>query len=146
MRVDASATIKDLARVQGDVLAAVRQVLGQLAALAYQQAKATTSFKDRSGKLRGSFQRGQKGPWAQFVAVGGRSAPYALFIEAGSKPHEIRPRKAKFLRFEQGGQVRFAKRVYHPGTKPARFMQAARDNAAGLAGQYFEAGVSAAIR
>ena len=36
----------------------------------------------------------------------------------GSQPHVIRPVRAKALRFEQAGQVRFAKSVNHPGFPP----------------------------
>lgn len=145
MKVDASATVRDLARVQVDILAATRQVLGQLAALAYAHARATDKFNDRTGRLRGSIQRGQRSQWAFFVSAG-QGAKYAQWIEAGSKPHEIKARRARFLRYEQGGEVKFRKRVFHPGTKPARFMQGARDVSAALAGQYIESGVNAAIQ
>lgn len=143
--VNSDAALKDLARVQADMLASVRQVLGQLAALAAAHARATTTFKDKSGALRKSIVRGEKGTWAQFVKAGGKDAPYAQWIEAGSRAHEIKARRARFLRFEQNGQVVFRKRVFHPGTKPVRFMQAARDAAEGVVNQYLEAGLNAAI-
>lgn len=143
--VESEAALKDLARVQADMLASVRQVLGQLAALAVAHAKSTTTFKDRTGSLRNSITRQEKGTWAQFVKAGGKDAPYAQWIEAGSRAHEIKARRAKFLRFEQNGQVVFRKRVFHPGTKPARFMQSARDAAESVATQYLETGINAAI-
>ena len=144
-KAESEATLRDLAQVQADVLATVRQVLGQLAALAAAQARSTTTFKDRTGALRKSIVRGEKSPWAQFVKVGGKDAPYAIFIEAGSRPHPIHARRAKFLRFEQNGQIVFRKRVFHPGTKPARFMQSARDSAEEAAMQYLERGLNTAI-
>lgn len=144
-KVDSDAALKGLAQMQADVLASVRQLLGQLAALAATQARSTTSFKDRTGALRKSIRRGERGPWAQFVKVGGKDAPYAVFIEAGSRPHEIKARRAKFLRFEQNGQIVFRKRVFHPGTRPARFMESARDSAEDVAMQYLEAGLNAVI-
>lgn len=144
-RVQSEAALNDLSRVQADVLASVRQVLGQLAALAVLHAKQTTTFKDRTGRLRNSIQRGQRTTWAHFVKAGGPGARYALFVEAGTKPHEIKARRAKFLRFEQNGQVVFRKRVWHPGTKPARFMQSARDASEERAEQYIESGLNAAI-
>lgn len=146
MNVDVEQTVKDLDRTKTDLVAATRQVLGQLAAFAASQARATTTFKDRTGNLRGSIRRGQKSTWAVFVKAGGRPAPYGKFIEEGSKPHEIRARRARFLRFEQHGQVVFRKRVFHPGTKPARFMQSARDAAEGVAMNYFENGINAVLR
>lgn len=144
-RVESDAALNDLARVQADMLASVRQVLGQLAALAAAHARSTTTFKDRTGNLRNSITRGEKSTWALFVKAGGQGARYAIFIEAGSRPHEIKARRARFLRFEQDGQIVFRKRVFHPGTKPARFMESARNAADELAGQYIEAGLNAAI-
>lgn len=72
------------------------------------------------------------------VTVGGAG----LWLETGTRPHEIRPKHAKALRFASGGvsktlggRVRtpvlrrmgnaaysFAKVVHHPGTKPYPFL------------------------
>jgi HK97 gp10 family phage protein len=46
-----------------------------------------------------------------------RQAPYAGYVEFGTKPHVIKPRKAKALRFTVGGVTVYAKLVHHPGTK-----------------------------
>ncbi|WP_319646507.1 hypothetical protein [Streptomyces stelliscabiei] len=40
----------------------------------------------------------------------------------GTRPHTIRPRRAKALRFEAGGQAMFAAYARHPGTRPNNFM------------------------
>lgn len=53
------------------------------------------------------------------------STRYALFHHEGTRPHVIRPRRAKALRFVSGGQVIFASKVNHPGTKPNRFLTTA---------------------
>lgn len=50
----------------------------------------------------------------------------SLWLEEGTPPHEI-PRPGESLsgqamRFEIGGEVIFAKRVQHPGTKPLGMM------------------------
>ncbi|PWI06533.1 hypothetical protein DIZ27_32860 [Streptomyces sp. NWU339] len=47
------------------------------------------------------------------------------FVLDGTRPHIIRPRRAKALRFETGGRVVFAKRVRHPGTRANPFLQRA---------------------
>lgn len=44
--------------------------------------------------------------------------PQANYMEEGTQPHIIRPRRAKALRFHVGGRVVFAKMVRHPGTRP----------------------------
>ena len=54
------------------------------------------------------------------------TAPYAAFVEDGTKPHVIEARNAKALRFRgKDGQFIFRKRVNHPGTAPRKFMERA---------------------
>ena len=48
---------------------------------------------------------------------------YAVFVEKGVKPHEIKPKKAKVLRFEVGGEEVFARRVSHPGFSGTFFVR-----------------------
>lgn len=46
------------------------------------------------------------------------------FLEEGTKPHIIRAKYARFLRWEdENGNVHFAKQVMHPGTKPQPHVQ-----------------------
>ena len=78
----------------------------------------------RTGKLRRStvFEI-VGGTRAQQLEIrqGARSpegAFYGWFVREGTGPHEIRPRKKKALRFKIGGEIIFAMRVRHPGTKP----------------------------
>lgn len=42
-------------------------------------------------------------------------APYAPFVIFGTRPHTIRPREKKALRWASGGEFVFAKWVNHPG-------------------------------
>lgn len=46
----------------------------------------------------------------------------AMMHHEGTRPHIIRPRNAKVLRFKVGGKVVYASLVRHPGTKPNRFL------------------------
>lgn len=48
--------------------------------------------------------------------------PATLYVLEGTRPHLIRARRAKALRFEIDGQVVFAKVVRHPGTRPNNFL------------------------
>jgi hypothetical protein len=62
------------------------------------------------------------------------AAGAAVFLEKGTKPHVIRPKKGKFLRFapgagstlggrpRAGASVVFARKVNHPGTKAYPFL------------------------
>ncbi|MGC4947698.1 hypothetical protein ACLQ2N_16070 [Streptomyces sp. DT224] len=51
--------------------------------------------------------------------------PAVHYVLNGTRPHIIRPRRKKALRFEVGGRVVFARVVHHPGTKPNDFMKRA---------------------
>lgn len=52
-------------------------------------------------------------------------APYSAYVEFGTRPHIIRPRRARALRFEIGGEVIFARYVRHPGTRGQFYMRRA---------------------
>lgn len=49
--------------------------------------------------------------------------PYAASVHEGARPHVIRPRFARALRFEIGGQVVFARKVNHPGNAANPFLR-----------------------
>jgi HK97 gp10 family phage protein len=50
-------------------------------------------------------------------------APYAIYVEEGTKPHLIKPKSpGGTLRFVIDGQVVYAKSVQHPGTKAQPFI------------------------
>lgn len=63
------------------------------------------------------------------VKAGGEGVAYARFVEFGTKPHVILPRRKRALRWRiPGGRgFRFARRVQHPGTKPQPYMIPALD-------------------
>ena len=69
------------------------------------------------------------------TAITQATANYAAAVEYGTRPHVIKPRKAKALRspaagsattlggrLKAGGSYAFAKVVHHPGTKAQPFM------------------------
>lgn len=60
--------------------------------------------------------------WSARQATTVASAHYAAHVEYGTRPHDIRPRRRKVLRFSVGGRVVFTKLVHHPGTRPQPFM------------------------
>jgi hypothetical protein len=77
----------------------------------------------RTGKLRASTRYQIKGTAEDMrmeVRQGARTAGgvlYRPFVTEGTRPHEIRPVNARALRIVIGGDVVFASRVQHPGTK-----------------------------
>lgn len=46
----------------------------------------------------------------------------AMMHHEGTRPHIIRPRRKQTLTFKQHGRIVTAKIVYHPGTRPNRFL------------------------
>jgi hypothetical protein len=52
----------------------------------------------------------------------GSPVKYAAAHHEGAKPHVIRPRSKKYLRFVVGGTVVFATRVHHPGNRPNPYL------------------------
>lgn len=53
------------------------------------------------------------------------NAKYSADIEYGTGVHEITPKTAQALHFKVDGKNVFAKRVFHPGTKPKPVMRTA---------------------
>lgn len=58
------------------------------------------------------------------IAVGWVGVPYGILHHEGTRPHTIRARKAKVLKFysARAGKTIYTKQVNHPGTKPNRFL------------------------
>ena len=120
--------IKGLDRVQenfsrGDLIirGAINRTMRRIGKLMIPVLKSMTPVV--TGKLKNSTRFQILGaPDTQVLQIrqGARSvggAFYGEFVRKGTAPHVIVPRKGKALRFFIGGQVVFAKRVNHPGTK-----------------------------
>lgn len=104
-----------------------------------------SSFKTRTGNLQ------EKTRYRLIKTAGGRilritnSAPYAAAIDTGSKAHWIYPKqtttglwttRGSVLAFMgRAGVMVFRRRVWHPGTKPYRFLYDATDSAYRVLGQ-----------
>jgi hypothetical protein len=100
--------------------AAVVLELADAGKFAVDYVKAHPTFTPRTGHLQA------KTDWVPYrgkaIKIQNR-AKYATFVEAGTRPHVIRPRMGtNALRFMVRGKVVFAKRVNHPGTRPRKFL------------------------
>jgi len=78
----------------------------------------------RTGRLAGSIIKEVGDGEAEVQAL----APYAVFVDKGTAPHEIRPVNASVLAFEAAGEMVFTRLVRHPGTKPNPFMERAAED------------------
>lgn len=85
------------------------------------------AFTTRSGQLEQSIGWHPNGNGSATVYA---NADYTLPVEFGSKPHVIRPKDRKALRFPVGGGAGFgfACVINHPGSKAHPFFFADRDN------------------
>ena len=76
------------------------------------------------------------------------SKKHAPFIEYGTRPHVIKPKRRSHLVFywRKVGKVVFAKKVNHPGTKPYKFGWKSAHAAHRILGQRLERGMTAAAQ
>jgi hypothetical protein len=128
----ADAEIRGIPQLRARIAAITpnRELLRTIALSAVREQKLLVPRK--TGNLGRSIHIGSVTPTrAETIA----SADYATFVETGTRPHTIRPRNRKALRWaasgadarlsgtpRSGGRVRFAKRVQHPGTRAQPFM------------------------
>lgn len=98
------------------------------------QTRARSLVRVRTGLLLSTIRK-QPGFRKTYVYVdlvaGRRGMKYTGVEHEGSRPHEIRARRRKALRFIQGGHVQFRTRVWHPGTKGTHFLTEALPLAGG---------------
>lgn len=82
----------------------------------------------RTGKMAEQIDWKREVAKRGIVARIGTPVRYAAVQELGSKPHEIRPKKPGGMlvfHWAKVGHMVYLRRVWHPGTKPVRFLQRA---------------------
>jgi hypothetical protein len=109
---------------------ALGQAIRQSADEAASYARENHDYQDRTGALTNSI--GADGPFGSFSggdlrATVSAGAPYALYVEKGTRAHKIRPKYRGALRWPVEGGYAFAGEVNHPGTDPMPFIQTAVD-------------------
>lgn len=78
----------------------------------------------RTGRLRGDLGKEWITGTGGDVGIRiGSNVPYALLHHQGTRPHIIRARRARVLRYVKDGQVHFAKQVFHPGTQRNAYLE-----------------------
>lgn len=99
----------------GDVRRTTRRVLSRSQILC----PVDTGRLRASGRMKiGVIARGPRG-------IVEYPVKYAAAVHDGTKPHEIKARKKKALRFEYQGQTVIVKSVRHPGTEGKPFLREA---------------------
>lgn len=80
------------------------------------------------GSMGRGIQMTVSGRGRGMAAVITSTHPASRYVIEGTRPHVIRPRRKKALRFTVGGRTVYAKRVQHPGNRPNNFLlEALRD-------------------
>lgn len=78
--------------------------------------------KKKTGRLAGSMTSNVSVSYRGIQVKVGSDVKHALMHHQGTRPHVITPKRARALRFMQRGRIRYAKRVYHPGTRANRYL------------------------
>lgn len=122
--IDSAAFRRDLSRASSVLPRHARDALIQSTQSAATYAKLSRLYKSHTHGLQASIHVKSTSQWARDVIA---DAKYARYVEDGTMRHFIFPSRRRALRFVQDGQVRFARWVFHPGTKSRPFMKEARD-------------------
>lgn len=109
------------------------KVLRGLAQTAFDTAQTQVDTHTQTGALARSLRLRSDGSGGWIIGHDQQHAPYAPWVHWGSRPHVIRPREKKALRWPsgQGGQTGFvfAKWVRHPGYAGDAWLVKAADEA-----------------
>lgn len=94
-----------------------RTTLLRMSQIAYDAAQRGAGRHTKPGGTGALFQSlyNRKIPKGREVGHDPQRAPHALWVNLGTRPHEIRPKNKKALRWAGGGLFHFAKVVKHPG-------------------------------
>lgn len=107
-------TFRATSRSEGEI--AARQVVARAKVLApVDTGRLRASIRVERRSILGLRQR-----WTV-----GSDVEYAPMVNDGTKPHIIRPRTKKALKFKMGGKTVYAKVVHHPGTRARPFLDRA---------------------
>ncbi len=110
-----------------------QKVLRGLAQVAFDTAQRQVDTHTQTGALARSLRLRSDGDDGWIIDHDQQHAPYAVFVHWGTKPHIIRPREKKALRWPsgQGGKTGFvfAKWAKHPGYAGDPWLVQAADEA-----------------
>jgi HK97 gp10 family phage protein len=76
-----------------------------------------------TGNLKSAIKVTKEGEGRYRVGPDLVQAPYAWFVEFGTKPHIIEAKPGKTLRFQKDGKTIYTKRVRHPGTRAQPYVR-----------------------
>lgn len=123
IEIDAQRFVKDVRRFEDSLDGQLRTAMEIVSDEIVNDAKSHAPHK--TGVLEASIQKtATTGSFNAGTLAGhvGAGAPYAEYVEEGTRPHTIAPKHRNYLRWPINGGYRFARKVRHPGTKAHPFM------------------------
>ena len=102
-----------------------RQAIAATAVQVENHVEGEAAKHNKTGALVGSLKKARLPDGGYEIYHDPSTAPHALFVHWGTKPHIIKPKNKKMLRWAVGGRFHFAKQVKHPGTKADPWFQRA---------------------
>ncbi len=104
-----------------------KKVILKMSQVAFDKAKEGANRHFVTGALRQSLRNTKaataRDPFRRRVFHDPQRAPHAIFVNFGTKPHVIKPKDKKALRWVgPDGRFRFAKQVNHPGYRGDAYM------------------------
>ena len=101
------------------------QIIRQLSTELLTHAQTEADTHTKTGALVRSIRMQKQGEGYR-IQADPTVAPHALFVHWGTRPHEIKPRRKRALRWPSGNRFVFAQRVNHPGYAGDPFLETAR--------------------
>lgn len=105
-----------------------RRVIREMSQIVYDTAQRGADAHTKTGAMARSLQN-RAIPNGREIRHDLQASPHALFVHWGTRPHEIRPRRRKVLRWPVGNEFAFARKVWHPGYQGDAWMVRAADEA-----------------
>lgn len=106
-----------------------RALILNMSQVAYDAAQDGIRPHSKKGELFSSLYNRSHQSGGREVGNDLSRAPQAMFVHWGTRPHKIRPKKRKVLRWAAGGKFIFAREVNHPGYKGDPYLIRAADAA-----------------
>jgi len=105
-----------------------KRVVLDMSQIAYDSMQSGASRHSKKGDLFASVYN-RAVPGGREVGHDPARAPHAPFVVFGSRPHVIRPKDKKALRWVSGNGFIFAKFVHHPGYRGDNYLETSASDA-----------------
>jgi hypothetical protein len=109
-----------------DKVAGMHTILLDFAGIVESEAKRNANpryWKTNTNHATQALHAGVEGRGRDLTLYLSHGVKYGKYLEEGTPPHVIKPKKKPFLQFRVNGQFVRTKKVNHPGTKPRPLLE-----------------------